>query len=129
MTPEIRAELLQQHDLLRTKLEQSRRFATEGSLRELHASLIDVGNVLRMHHLREEELLQDLLAALDDWGMTRVVAMVEEHADEHRQLYETLRVVSTTSDVKSATLGAIELVDRILAHMAEETLFLGPGEK
>ncbi len=126
MKPEIRAELLQQHALLRTKLEQSRRFALEGHLRELHAALIDVGNVLRMHHMREEELLQDLLAALDDWGMTRVVAMVEEHADEHRQLYETLRVVSTTTDTKSATRGAIALVDRILAHMAEETLFLEP---
>jgi hypothetical protein len=96
-------------------LEQSRQLAAQKRMRELHAALIDVGNVLRLHHLREEEILQDLFSVLDDWGMTCVATMVEEH----RQLHETLRVVSTTTDEQRATMG--ELVDRILAPMEEES--------
>ena len=118
---EARAELLGHHKLLTTKIERARELAASGSVVALHAALVDIGNLLRLHHLREEALLEQL------FGL-RVASMVEEHAAEHRQLHETLLVVSTTSDAKEAAAKATDLFDRILAHMAEETLFLGSPE-
>ena len=121
---EARAELLQQHALLRTKLERSREVAMRGGLRELHDALLDLGNLLRLHHLREEEVLRDVFPRLDEWTMIRAAATVEEHADEHRQLYETLLVVSCTEDLKRAAESTLELCDRILEHIEDETSLL-----
>lgn len=125
----IRAELLEQHAALRMRLEKGRKLATDGSARDLHDALLDIANYLRLHHMREEEVLREVFPTLDDWGMIRAATMVEEHADEHRQLFETLLVVSTTADQRLASATALELFDRILAHMAEERLFLGPDDE
>ena len=120
----LRAELRQQHSELRDKLEKGREAALHEPAK-LQEALLEISNLLRWHHLREEEMLIDVFPTLDDWGMIRAAANVEEHAEEHKEIYETLILLSTTHDPKAASTAAVELFDRILAHMAEETLFLG----
>ena len=124
---DVRAELLDHHARLRIKIARGRELANQAKIRELHDALIDLSNLLRLHHSREEEVLRAIFPQLDDWGMLRAASMVEEHADEHREIFDTLLLL-TTSDTANALATAIALFDRILAHMADERPFLEPDE-
>ncbi len=119
---EIRKELLGQHAELRRKMAEARRAASD---RELHRALLEIGELLRGHNAREEELMTDVFPWLDGWGMIRAEVMVGEHIEEHRELWETLLAAGATNDAAVARRKANELFDKVLEHMArEEKVFL-----
>jgi iron-sulfur cluster repair protein YtfE (RIC family) len=127
---EVRRELLDQHLRLRIKLKAGRRAADraarDGTTGELHDVLARIADSLRMHNLREEELLREVFLTLGGWGMVRAKVMLDEHVSEHQHLYEALMVVGRHGDPKVASAKAHELFDRVLRHMArEEKVFLG----
>ena len=119
---EIRRELLDQHTAIKRKMGEARHAPTA---RDLHRLLVEIGDLLRKHNAREEELMTEVFPTLDAWGMIRAEVMVGEHIDAHRELFETLLAANATNDAVVAKRKAIELFDRILEHMTrEEKVFL-----
>jgi hypothetical protein len=118
---EIRRELLDQHAEVHRRLEA----ACAASPAELHGALVRLADHLRVHNLREEELMTDIFPQLDAWGMIRAEVMVGEHLEEHRELWETLLDTSETTDPSVAASKTRELSERIHEHMLrEEKVFL-----
>ena len=103
---EIRAELLGQHAEIRALIEEAR----GGS----KTALVRLGDAVRRHNLREEELLGQLLPTLDAWGPVRTAIMLEEHVAEHGELYAVLL------DATRGQRAVAELVEHLLEHMAYE---------
>jgi hypothetical protein len=132
MTPsEIRSELLGQHEKLRTKMAETRIEAERCAagalpLRGLKLCLCELANALRMHNLREEELLHDVLPDVDAWGKARTETMLDEHVHEHQEIYATLLTFGACNDADPASAfepaaGAVlDLIARITSHMAYE---------
>jgi Hemerythrin HHE cation binding domain len=127
---EMRTELLSQHANLRETIEQVRRGAgcVQGN-DQMRAELrIRVGRLsksLHEHNRREEELLRGFLATVDVWGPVREQVMNEEHLAEHVELCSAFVDATVVSDwwIPEGTL--IDVLDRVLEHMArEERLFL-----
>jgi hemerythrin-like domain-containing protein len=127
---EVRAELLEQHAELRAMaggLTQVAARARSGEPveSELSSALVRFIDALRRHNLREEELLRDILPAVDAWGPARDQVMTEEHVEEHEELYAALFGLRTAPG-EFAGEAAGNLMNRILEHMArEELIFLG----
>ncbi len=125
---EIRAELLAQHDELRAGVERVRVVLArlergEVERDELHRAILHLGDALRTHTQREEELVRDVLPHVDAWGKVRHEFMLEEHVAEHAQLYEALMQTSKRGDHASAA--AETFLTELLGHMArEEKIFL-----
>ena len=118
---EIRRELLDQHAEIRRRLDAAR-FAEP---KDLHAALVRLADYLRVHNLREEELMTDIFPQLDAWGMIRAEVMVGEHLEEHRESWETVLEASATLDNAAAAAKTRELCERIQQHMLrEEKVFL-----
>jgi len=118
---EIRRELLDQHAEIHRRLEAAR-FAGPDAL---HGALVRLADYLRVHNLREEELMTDIFPQLDAWGMIRAEVMVGEHLEEHRELWEAVLDTSETTDATVAASRTRELCERIHEHMLrEEKVFL-----
>ena len=117
---EIRRELLDQHAEIHRRIEAAR-FAEPT---ELHGALVRLADYIRVHNLREEELMTEIFPQLDAWGMIRAEVMVGEHLEEHREIWEA---VLHTSEADPATAAAKTrvLAERIHEHMLrEEKVFL-----
>ena len=118
---EIRRELLEQHAEIHRRIEAAR--VTEPA--QLHGALVRLADYLRVHNLREEELMMDVFPQLDAWGMIRAEVMVGEHLEEHRELWEAVLDTSETTDPSVAASKTRELCGRIEEHMRrEEKVFL-----
>lgn len=127
---QIRRELLDQHLALRTLMADAGRIAHrcedgEAAKEELRHALVRLTDLFRMHNRREEELLRDVFPNLDAWGPVRAQVMVEEHVDEHSDLFQALMAAASTDDAHAAAAKAKALFDRIVVHMdREEKVFL-----
>jgi hypothetical protein len=118
---EIRQELLGQHAEIHRRLEAAR----YAEPTDLHGALVRLADCLRVHNLREEELMTDIFPQLDAWGMIRAEVMVGEHLEEHRELWEAVLDTSETTDPLVAASKTRELCERIHEHMLrEEKVFL-----
>lgn len=122
--------MLAQHVELRVEITAARRvlerFVAGGSRASLRAALARVVDRLRLHNLREEELMRDVFPTLDAWGIVRAEVMVEAHVVEHRQLYEALRAADQAADILAVATTVSDVLDQLLEHMArEERVFLG----
>ena len=118
---EIRRELLDQHAEIQRRLEAARIAEPQ----HLHSALVRLADYLRVHNLREEELMTDIFPQLDAWGMIRAEVMVGEHLEEHRELWEAVLDTSETTDPTAAASKTRALCERIHEHMLrEEKVFL-----
>jgi hypothetical protein len=119
---EIRTQLMKEHDQLRALIEETRalaRLARPGE-RVPKASMDRLSRALLAHNLREQELLEGILATVDAWGPVRVEIMDEGHKAEHQALYAA---VSESDGVDPER--AEPLLDRVLEHIIrEEQTFL-----
>jgi hypothetical protein len=128
---EIRSELREQHAGLRTMIEEARQamgraHESESMRGELRACVGRLSLGLRIHNLREEELLQGILSGVDAWGPARVQIMTEQHVAEHAELGVVLTDANATSDAGIAGGVVLAVLERLLEHMAcEEKAFLG----
>jgi hypothetical protein len=84
---DIRTELTVQHTNLRQMIEEVRGLAQDSKPTggELRARVDELGEMLREHNRREEELLRGILATIDAWGPIREEIMREHHVTEHRE--------------------------------------------
>jgi hypothetical protein len=128
---EIRSELLAQHEKVRAKMvearcEAERCAAGVAPLRPLKLCLCELANAMRMHNLREEELLGDVLPDVDAWGKARTETMRDEHVHEHQEIYATLLAFSACNDEDAASArepaaaAVLDLIARISSHIAYE---------
>lgn len=118
---EIRRELLDQHAEIHRRLE----IARLAEPKDLHGALVRLADVLRVHNLREEELMTEIFPQLDAWGMIRAEVMVGEHLEEHRELWEAVLDTSEATEPDVTASRTRELCERIHAHMLrEEKVFL-----
>jgi hypothetical protein len=128
---EVRAELLAQHQKLRTKIEETRCEAERCAsgiepLRPLKICLCELANAMRMHNLREEELLRDILPDVDAWGRARTDTMLDEHVHEHQEIYAALMIFGGSNDAapagaaEPAAAAVLDLVAKIGSHIAHE---------
>ncbi len=122
MNGTIRDELRRHHTEILAKLDEGRRLAVTAP-HQLHDLLLDLANVLRWHQLREEDALHDILPPREELEMLRAI---EQHADEHKEIYDTLHVLSTADDPQTVAARAVALFDRILAHIQAETFIDAP---
>jgi hypothetical protein len=128
---EIRATLLNDHQEIRAAMTALRAVAArardgEDTADELQASVRDLADRVDAHNRREEEQLQDLLGSMDDWGLARGTAMIQEHAKEHARLQTALLGLRTAS-AENAGVGVIALIALMRAHMdREEAVLLAP---
>ena len=127
---EIRETLLQQHGVVRAKIEEARTRATRAlaneeppeALRECLRSLV---SELGKHNAYEESVLQKVLPSVDAWGPVRLQVMTAEHAEEHRNLSAALLDAAAWDDSAAGAGEVLRLLDTTLAHMAhEEKIFL-----
>lgn len=122
---DIRGELLDQHVGLRGHLDAARLAAERWSRGELsrpdvHARLAELAAALRVHHVREERALTELIRAADDDGFSDA-----EHAAEHRELLAQLDQVKRANDPGDASRELEAFCSQVLAHMTwEERAFL-----
>jgi hypothetical protein len=94
---------------------------------DLREHLVRLTDAIRMHNLREEALLRDLIPSADAWGPTRAEIMIEEHIQEHDRLCAALLGIPCTPP-EFAAAGIAALVGLIGEHMdREEAAFLGLG--
>ncbi len=127
---EIRGELLREHAQIRTMLDVTLTFVEvlhvdAPGCDDLREHLVRLTDAIRTHNLREEALLRDLIPSVDAWGPARVTIMMEEHIQEHEQLYAALLGIPCTP-AEFAAAGVAALVDLIGEHMdREEAAFLG----
>jgi hypothetical protein len=127
---EIRGELLKEHAQIRMMLDVTLTFAGGSHVDapgcdDLREHLIRLTDAIRMHNLREEALLRDLIPSVDAWGPARAAIMMEVHIQEHDRLYAALLGIPCTP-VEFASAGVAALVDLIGEHMdREEATFLG----
>ena len=91
---------------------------------ELLAAVRALADAVRRHNLREEELLRDLIPAVDAWGHERAEVMTEEHVREHDELYQSLLGTPCTPP-EFAGAGVRLLLGELLEHLEhEERAFL-----
>lgn len=118
---EIRRELLEHHAEIHRRMDVAR-FASPS---ELHGALVRLADFLRVHNLREEELMTEIFPTLDAWGMIRAEVMVGEHLEEHREIWEALLDTKDSSDAAATEAKMRALFERIHDHMLrEEKVFL-----
>ena len=118
---EIRRELLEQHAEIHRRLEAARL----AEPKDLHGALVRLADYLRVHNLREEELMMEVFPQLDAWGMIRAEVMVGEHLEEHRELWDAVLRASDLVDEAEAASKTRQLCERIHDHMLrEEKVFL-----
>jgi hypothetical protein len=125
---DIRRELLEQHYQIRVTMAATRAVAERllsggGTRDELRASLTRLANAVRVHNLREEELLGDVIPSLDAWGPARAATMTDEHAREHTRLHAALLDMRSSEDASVDSV--LALVALMREHIdREETVFL-----
>ncbi len=130
MTPsEIRESLLREHAGLRALIAEVRRRMTKGAdsaaRTELSASMVTLAETLRVHNVREEGLLREILRDVDAWGPVRADVMDESHAHEHQDLVGALLAAQGIQDITAAGGTINDLLDRVESHMTrEETVLL-----
>jgi hemerythrin len=128
---EIRAGLLREHaglaETLGDAASAAKRWQSGKVARdELHGCLGRLLEQLRVHNAHEEEVLREIIPAIDAWGKARAEKMIEEHHREHLALQKALIDASTTASVEVAVLAVMQLVEQMTEHMAhEEKAFLG----
>ena len=121
---EIRAELLAQHDQIRTMMDDVRHVAVRARRGEpvgeaLQAGVARLAQVIAQHNAREEELLRGIIPTVDAWGPARAEIMDETHAREHEVLQEAILGIPRTPR-EFAGAGVEALFERVLEHMARE---------
>ncbi len=121
---EIRGELLKEQAQIRTMLDVTLTFAERPRVDapgcdDLQEHLVRLTDAIRMHNLREEALLRDLIPSVDAWGPARAAIMVEEHVREHERLYAALLGIPCTP-AEFAAAGVAALVHLIGEHMDRE---------
>jgi hypothetical protein len=127
---EIRDELLSQHANLRQIIDEVHRSAGVGSAGagtdvEVAAHVVRLARMLREHNRREEALLRGVLGSVDAWGPVREEIMNEEHVAEHEELGAALCSATAGPGVGMTGAALIDLLERVLEHMArEERIFL-----
>jgi hypothetical protein len=119
---EIRAELIGQHQALRTIMSELRAASASVAGDEpiellVQEGLAHLAGALIDHNVREEELLMQPIARSDAWGPARVEVMGEAHYREHAALRDALHDVRTGA----TTCRRLALLfDQLLEHMACE---------
>jgi hypothetical protein len=127
---EIGTELRDQHHAIRAAMAETREVAVRAragsaAADELHASLRHLAEMVHAHNLREEELLRNVIPALDAWGPARAAVMTDEHIGEHTRLYTALLTIPHTP-AETAGVGVLALIALMAEHMdREESAFLG----
>jgi hypothetical protein len=116
------AELVTQHEALRTLMDRCEQVADEVDLCEAGPTQL-AREVARLrlafdaHNKLEEELLRPVLLAADAFGAVRIDRMVEDHVGEHRAMRTRLGS-STTSELRA-------VIESLRAHLeSEERYFL-----
>jgi hypothetical protein len=126
---EIGTELRDQHRAIRAAMAETREVAVRAragsaAAGELRASLQHLAEMVQAHNLREEELLRDVIPAIDAWGPARAAVMTDEHIGEHTRLYTALLTIPHTP-AETAGVGVVALIALMAEHMdREENAFL-----
>ena len=116
------AELLRQHDELRSTMDRCEELADDvdigkGDVLELADAVTRLRVAFDIHNKFEEQLLRPMLREIDAFGEVRVDRMFNEHVDEHRAMRTQLGT-STTKILRDA-------IDSLRVHLqAEERYFL-----
>jgi hypothetical protein len=127
---EIRAELLEQHRQVRELMAATRQIARRARAgddvrAELQDAVRRLSDRVDVHNLREEELLRDLIPAIDARGSVRAAVMTAEHVKEHHRFRTALSGLPSVS-VETAGVGILALLALMGDHMErEEAAFLG----
>lgn len=125
---EIRAELLEQHAELRTRIAAMliacHRWQAGAPRADLDRTLGPLATLVKAHNAREDELY-GVIQGIDAWGPVRAAVMVEEHLKEHEDLLDALLKTGRATDADVAAPALRELAARMLRHMdREEQTFL-----
>ena len=117
----ILAELIAQHDGLRTMMDRCDELADDLDVRDGDpANLIREIAKLRIafdaHNKFEEALLRPVLLAEDPFGPIRVDRMVEDHLHEHAAMRARL--------ASPATIGLRDVIETLRAHLDAEERYL-----
>ena len=118
------AELLRQHEALRTIADACEELADEvdagrGEVGTLVREVAKLRAAFTVHNQFEEQVLRPILATIDAFGEVRIERMVSDHVVEHRALASQL-------DVPTGALRAT--LETLRAHLAtEERYFLSAG--
>ena len=116
------AELLQQHDELRTIMDRCEVLADEidigkGDVALLTREIARLRLAFDAHNKFEEQLLRPVLREMDAFGDVRIDRMFSDHVSEHRSIRLQLGD-ATTNALRSA-------IDSLRVHLqAEERYFL-----
>jgi hypothetical protein len=125
---EMRAELLDQHEKLRSLIDELREVAArveDGRSLEsaMQEGLGRLAGAVREHNASEEALLKEFISTVDAWGPVRVDLMGEEHYLEHAELRDALHRIRVGP---TSLPRLVALFERLLEHMEiEESTFLG----
>lgn len=119
---DVREELLEQHAGLRGHLDAARLAAErwscgEASRDDVHAKLAELAEALRVHHLREERALSELIRSVND---DEDRFMDDEHVREHREMLDALTRVGRANDPREGSRELESFCANVLAHMTWE---------
>jgi hypothetical protein len=126
---EILAKLLAEHAELRAMMKRTRAIAVrarsgEDAADELRASLRRLGNAVRAHNFREEDLLRNIIHSVDARDPVRTTIMTHEHLKEHSRL-DTSLLGLPGAPVELGGVGVIALIELLRDHLdREESTFL-----
>ena len=118
------AELLAQHDVLRTIMDRCElladQFEAGHDVRDaLAREIVRMRVAFDQHNETEERQLRPILSDADAFGGVRIDRMLADHIDEHRAMRRRF-VLGPTEDLR-------ETIAMLRAHLAgEERVFLTP---
>ncbi len=124
LLPEMRAELLRQHEDIRALIVEVRAAIARIRVHRvtadaLRACLRAVDRALSAHHRCEEDVLcAELQSAAS--GPLRTALMTDRHRREHDHVQHALAQAAIVPDPLLAARAAERVIDDVLAHMALE---------
>lgn len=115
------AELIAQHDALRTLMARCEDLADEvdtggGDPAALAGLIARLREAFEAHNLFEEVILRPVLLAEDKFGAVRIERMVEDHIHEHREVRQRLGS-PTTEELR-------DVIETLRAHLESEERYL-----
>lgn len=119
---EIRARILQQHQVLRLRLDALAK-SLEDSAREVRDLKADVAQLqtLLLEHVKDEErMLIPELREVAGFGAARVDQLKKEHAEQSEDLKAILDAIMSADDRSELSSAILELIERIREDMKEE---------
>lgn len=122
----VREQVLEQHGVLRTFLQEALT-ATTDALRGNADALARLDHIVRAlrsrfraHLAFEERHMVPILAATDVWGPMRVRHLLEEHACQRAELDTLVEGIETDWDAERLAVATRSLVTELLLDMDEE---------